>query len=71
MMVKVLAPMEEVSPFKLGQIQILISDVNAAAGIRPFPYLDVAHPTALPPQLRPQPWLLAVCAVPLIGRAAP
>jgi len=32
MMCKFLAPMEEVSPFKLGQIQKLISDVNVDAG---------------------------------------
>lgn len=41
MMVKVLAPMEEVSPFKLGQIQILISDVNAAAGEAVAPYFAI------------------------------
>ena len=28
-----LAPVEEVSPFKLGQIQILIKDLNADAGV--------------------------------------
>jgi len=34
LMVKWLAPLEEVSPFKLGQIQILISDINKDAGER-------------------------------------
>ena len=32
LMVKWLSPLEEVSPFKLGQIQILISDINKEAG---------------------------------------
>jgi len=38
MAVKTLAPMEEISPFKLGQIQILISDIHAGAGEAVAPY---------------------------------
>lgn len=41
MMCKILAPMEEVSPFKLGQIQKLISDINVDAGEAVAPYFAI------------------------------
>ena len=42
MTVRVLAPLEDLSPFKLGQIQILISDISAAAGEAVAPYFAIA-----------------------------
>jgi len=41
LMVKWLSPLEEVSPFKLGQIQILISDINKEAGEWVAPYFAI------------------------------
>jgi len=41
MMVKYLAPVEELSPFKLGQIQTLIADVNVDAGNAVAPYFAI------------------------------
>jgi len=40
-MCKWLAPLEEISPFKLGQIQILISDINKEAGEWVAPYFAI------------------------------
>jgi len=39
--VKYLSPLEEISPFKLGQIQKLISDVNEEAGKAVAPYFAI------------------------------
>jgi hypothetical protein len=41
LMCKYLSPVEELSPFKLGQIQILIKDINAEAGEAVAPYFAV------------------------------
>lgn len=41
LMCKWLAPLEEISPFKLGQIQILISDINKEAGEWVAPYFAI------------------------------